>query len=119
LSTEEQLRVFSRAHPNSRKVIAATNIAEVCILFDPIVEPSFSHISLGKRYDRWSEICSGLWLCQGMFRLSKTNIAAHIVLDKVLQPIFSPLFSFYCSCFFGIGDTESWSCWSHIAWNLL
>jgi ATP-dependent RNA helicase DDX35 len=38
LSTEEQLRVFSRAHPNFRKVVAATNIAEVYSLFDSVVE---------------------------------------------------------------------------------
>ncbi|KAI9566552.1 P-loop containing nucleoside triphosphate hydrolase protein [Boletus coccyginus] len=36
LSTEEQLRVFSRAHPNSRKVIAATNIAEASVTIDGV-----------------------------------------------------------------------------------
>ncbi|KAG8217404.1 P-loop containing nucleoside triphosphate hydrolase protein [Butyriboletus roseoflavus] len=36
LNTEEQLRVFSRAHPNSRKVVAATNIAEASVTIDGV-----------------------------------------------------------------------------------
>ncbi|KAH0830462.1 P-loop containing nucleoside triphosphate hydrolase protein [Lanmaoa asiatica] len=36
LSTEEQLRVFSRADPNSRKVVAATNIAEASVTIDGV-----------------------------------------------------------------------------------
>jgi len=41
-----------------------------------------------------------------MFRLSKMNITAPFVLDKVLQPIFSPPFSVYHSCFSGISNRE-------------
>lgn len=33
LSTQEQLQVFEPTPPNARKVIVATNIAEVCLKF--------------------------------------------------------------------------------------
>jgi HrpA-like RNA helicase len=54
LSMEEQLRVFNVAERGTRKVIAATNIAEVSytslVVWHLIME-------LGQRHHRWSKVC--------------------------------------------------------------
>lgn len=45
LSTEEQLRVFDLAQQNFRKVVAATNIAEVSLCFDSTEVQIFTHFT--------------------------------------------------------------------------
>lgn len=74
LSTEEQLRVFNVAERGTRKVIAATNIAEVSRAI--LVTSWRLMMQLGQRHHRWGEVCCRQWVRKGKF---------HYRLDRVLM----------------------------------
>jgi hypothetical protein len=64
LTMAEQMEVFEPSPPDSRKVVVATNIAEVG---PPSSLPSGLHhsTSLGEHHYRRRQICCRLWLCEG------------------------------------------------------